>query len=78
MLTFFLYPAKSSLTCFAASTFAGLSVFGMSEESKLMTERSCWVQGWHVRRAVREMLQRERLTIDSTLWTGNHLSPASS
>jgi hypothetical protein len=67
-------PAWSVRISLAASTLAGLSVFGVSEDSSDMTLTSYngeldWQEGQR---------SDEHHTIVSTVWTGIHRSPASS
>jgi hypothetical protein len=60
-------------TSLAASMLAGLSKFGVSDDKREMTLTS-----WKGAVSMRLVWQVFRFTIDSTVWTGIHLSPASS
>ena len=66
----------SSRNLTAASTFAGLDVSGLSEERREMTLSICDVA--FVLVCVCRGQSKRLLTIDVTVCTGNHRSPASS
>ncbi len=69
-------PAKSDRISFAASTFAGLSKFGFSEDRREITLSNCDRERMKLGKQVR--ISMSRLTMDSTVCTGIHRSPASS